>query len=42
MNIHILQKAESELKEIVHYYDEQLTGLGQQFLTIFVRDALTP
>ena len=40
MNIHILQKAENELKEIVHYYEEQLTGLGEQFLTIFVRETV--
>lgn len=38
MNIQILQKAENELQEIVHYYEEQLTGLGQQFLAIFVRE----
>ena len=35
MKITILPHAEKELKEIVEYYDDQMPGLGQQFIDHF-------
>ena len=36
MNIVLIPPADKELKEAIDYYNDQLTGLGEQFYTSFI------